>query len=94
MASETEYESVLLVKAEVFVYKIPPRTTNRGYRWGRREKVKSREAEGQGHYHYGINILEANKIYARLPLKICGLTNKNTVHILNYSTKYFLTYAI
>jgi hypothetical protein len=27
-----EYESVLLVKAEVFVYKIPPRTTNRGYR--------------------------------------------------------------
>jgi hypothetical protein len=32
MASETEYESVLLVKAEVFVYKIPPRTTNRGYR--------------------------------------------------------------
>jgi len=27
-----EYESVLLVKSEVFVYKIPPRTTNRGYR--------------------------------------------------------------
>jgi hypothetical protein len=27
-----EYESILLVKSEVFVYKIPPRTTNRGYR--------------------------------------------------------------
>ncbi|XP_050022836.1 NECAP-like protein CG9132 isoform X1 [Dermacentor andersoni] len=27
-----DYESVLLVKNEVFVYKIPPRTTNRGYR--------------------------------------------------------------
>ncbi|XP_063236757.1 NECAP-like protein CG9132 [Bacillus rossius redtenbacheri] len=27
-----EYESVLLVKSEVFVFKIPPRTTNRGYR--------------------------------------------------------------
>ncbi|KAG7207274.1 hypothetical protein KM043_008947 [Ampulex compressa] len=26
------YESVLLVKSEVFVYKIPPRSTNRGYR--------------------------------------------------------------
>ena len=27
------YESVLLVKSEVFVFKIPPRTTNRGYRY-------------------------------------------------------------
>lgn len=26
------YESVVLVKQEVFVYKIPPRSTNRGYR--------------------------------------------------------------
>nr|CAD7402100.1 unnamed protein product [Timema cristinae] len=26
------YESILLVKSEVFVFKIPPRTTNRGYR--------------------------------------------------------------
>ncbi|XP_076321849.1 NECAP-like protein CG9132 isoform X2 [Tachypleus tridentatus] len=27
-----EYERVLLVKQEVFIYKIPPRTSNRGYR--------------------------------------------------------------
>ncbi|XP_077510185.1 NECAP-like protein CG9132 isoform X1 [Amblyomma americanum] len=27
-----DYESILLVKNEVFVYKIPPRATNRGYR--------------------------------------------------------------
>lgn len=27
-----EYESVLLVKPEVFIYKIPPRASNRGYR--------------------------------------------------------------
>ncbi|KAH9376588.1 hypothetical protein HPB48_002541 [Haemaphysalis longicornis] len=27
-----DYESILLVKNEIFVYKIPPRTTNRGYR--------------------------------------------------------------
>ncbi|XP_013118946.1 NECAP-like protein CG9132 [Stomoxys calcitrans] len=27
-----EYESVLLVKPEVFIYKIPPRANNRGYR--------------------------------------------------------------
>lgn len=26
------YESVLLVKSEVFVFKIPARTSNRGYR--------------------------------------------------------------
>ncbi|XP_035919105.1 NECAP-like protein CG9132 isoform X1 [Anopheles stephensi] len=29
---EPEYESVVLVKQEVFVYKIPPRQSNRGYR--------------------------------------------------------------
>ena len=28
-----DYESILCVKPEVHVYKIPPRTTNRGYRW-------------------------------------------------------------
>uniref|UniRef100_A0A0K8TNX5 NECAP PHear domain-containing protein n=1 Tax=Tabanus bromius TaxID=304241 RepID=A0A0K8TNX5_TABBR len=27
-----EYESILLVKPEVFIYKIPPRASNRGYR--------------------------------------------------------------
>lgn len=27
-----DYESVLLVKPEVFVYRIAPRTTSRGYR--------------------------------------------------------------
>lgn len=31
------YDSVVLVKQEVFVYKIPPRSTNRGYRCGNRE---------------------------------------------------------
>jgi len=28
-----EYESVLCVKSEVFVYRIPARTSNRGYRY-------------------------------------------------------------
>ena len=28
-----EYESVLCVKSEVFVYRIPARTSNRGYRF-------------------------------------------------------------
>ncbi|CAG0885067.1 unnamed protein product [Darwinula stevensoni] len=32
MEAAGDYESVLLVKNEVFVYKIPPRTTSRGYR--------------------------------------------------------------
>lgn len=32
------YDSVVLVKQEVFVYKIPPRSTNRGYRWDSRWK--------------------------------------------------------
>lgn len=32
MADMESYESVLLIKHEVFVYKIPPRATNRGYR--------------------------------------------------------------
>ncbi|KAM4636252.1 adaptin ear-binding coat-associated protein 1 [Discoglossus pictus] len=32
MAAEAEYESVLCVKPEVSVYRIPPRASNRGYR--------------------------------------------------------------
>lgn len=28
-----EYESILLVKPEVFVFNIPPRATNRSYRY-------------------------------------------------------------
>jgi hypothetical protein len=31
-ADSFDYERVLLVKPEVFVYRIPPRTTNRAYR--------------------------------------------------------------
>ncbi|EDO36330.1 predicted protein [Nematostella vectensis] len=30
--ADAEYESILCVKNEVFIYKIPPRTTSRGYR--------------------------------------------------------------
>ena len=30
---QTDYERVILVKPEVFVYRIPPRTTNRAYRF-------------------------------------------------------------
>ncbi|XP_073540944.1 adaptin ear-binding coat-associated protein 1 isoform X2 [Phyllobates terribilis] len=32
MAAEAEYESVLCVKPEISVYRIPPRASNRGYR--------------------------------------------------------------
>ncbi|NXL23293.1 NECP2 protein, partial [Setophaga kirtlandii] len=33
---EEEYESVLCVKPAVLVYRVPPRASNRGYRWGPR----------------------------------------------------------
>lgn len=37
MAAEPEeYESVLCVKPAVLVYRVPPRASNRGYRWGPR----------------------------------------------------------
>lgn len=37
MAAEAEeYESVLCVKPAVLVYRLPPRASNRGYRWGPR----------------------------------------------------------
>nr|XP_015193476.1 PREDICTED: uncharacterized protein LOC102693857 [Lepisosteus oculatus] len=32
MASEPDYESILLVKPDINVYRIPPRASNRGYR--------------------------------------------------------------
>nr|XP_014347126.1 PREDICTED: adaptin ear-binding coat-associated protein 1 [Latimeria chalumnae] len=32
MAAEAEYESILCVKPEISVYRIPPRSSNRGYR--------------------------------------------------------------
>lgn len=34
MAAELEYESVRCVKPDVSVYRIPPRASNRGYRYG------------------------------------------------------------
>ena len=33
MADDNDYERILCVKNEVFVFRIPPRTTNRGYRY-------------------------------------------------------------
>jgi len=33
-----EYERVSLVKPEVFIYQIPPRSTNRAIRWEARQK--------------------------------------------------------
>ena len=33
MAEDNDYERILCVKNEVFVFRIPPRTTNRGYRY-------------------------------------------------------------
>uniref|UniRef100_A0A6I8NKK0 NECAP endocytosis associated 1 n=1 Tax=Ornithorhynchus anatinus TaxID=9258 RepID=A0A6I8NKK0_ORNAN len=45
MAAEAEYESILCVKPDISVYRIPPRASNRAYRWVKQESEISREAE-------------------------------------------------
>uniref|UniRef100_A0A2K6SSK7 NECAP endocytosis associated 1 n=1 Tax=Saimiri boliviensis boliviensis TaxID=39432 RepID=A0A2K6SSK7_SAIBB len=45
MAAEVEYESVLCVKPDVSVYRIPPRASNRGYRWVKQESEISKESQ-------------------------------------------------
>uniref|UniRef100_A0A8C8YX87 NECAP endocytosis associated 1 n=1 Tax=Prolemur simus TaxID=1328070 RepID=A0A8C8YX87_PROSS len=45
MAAELEYESVLCVKPDVSVYRIPPRASNRGYRWVKQESEISKESQ-------------------------------------------------
>lgn len=32
-SDSSDYERILLVKPEVFMYRIPPRTSNRAYRY-------------------------------------------------------------
>uniref|UniRef100_A0A5F8HEP4 NECAP endocytosis associated 1 n=1 Tax=Monodelphis domestica TaxID=13616 RepID=A0A5F8HEP4_MONDO len=45
MAAESEYESILCVKPEISVYRIPPRASNRGYRWVKQESEITKESQ-------------------------------------------------
>lgn len=47
MAAEGEYESILCVKPDVSVYRIPPRASNRSYRY-RRSGFSARRAGKRG----------------------------------------------
>lgn len=46
MAAELDYESVLCVKPDVSVYRIPPRASNRGYRYPAGFAAGARRADG------------------------------------------------
>jgi len=75
---DSDYESVLLVKKEVFLYNLPPRQSNRGYRasewnletpsWTGRMRIVTRGSSGQTIY---IRLEDhiTGKLYAQAPVE-------------------------
>ena len=79
---DSGYESVLLVKREVFVYTLPPRQSARGYRaadwsldaptWTGRLRVVSRESGGGGNgatLFIKLEDASSGRLYAQCPVE-------------------------
>lgn len=76
---DSDYESVLLVKREVFLYTLPPRQSTRGYRaaewsldaptWTGRLRVVTRSGSSDSMLYIRLEDAVSGRLYAQCPVE-------------------------